>query len=141
MFHSRVSILQSYSGAHTAAVAAAKMVKMLKTKQEFDEALKALGSGKLMVVDFTASWCGPCRMIAPKYAAMAEEFKDVEFYKVASPLYSISPYATLYKLLDRFRWCMCSQFLVVLSCIVISPLLSLSICILYFHRFLASLAA
>ena len=92
---SRVSILQSYSGAHTAAVAAAKMVKMLKTKQEFDEALKALGSGKLMVVDFTASWCGPCRMIAPKYVAMAEEFKDVEFYKVASPLYSISPYATL----------------------------------------------
>ena len=41
------------------------MVKMIATKEEFDQLLK---SDKLVVVDFTASWCPPCQMIAPKFA-------------------------------------------------------------------------
>ena len=35
-----------------------------------------------MIVDFTATWCGPCQMIAPKFAELAEEFPDIEFVKV-----------------------------------------------------------
>jgi thiol-disulfide isomerase/thioredoxin len=54
---------------------------MISTKEEFDAALKDAGS-KLVVVDFTASWCGPCQQIAPVFKELAQENKDVVFLKV-----------------------------------------------------------
>lgn len=43
---------------------------------------KIKDSSKLVVIDFTASWCGPCRFIAPVFNAMAENLTDVEFIKI-----------------------------------------------------------
>ena len=35
-----------------------------------------LASGKPLVVDFWATWCGPCKKIAPDVEALAEQYKD-----------------------------------------------------------------
>merc|ERR1712146_622404 len=56
-------------------------VAELKTKKAFDEQLASAGS-KLVVVDFTARWCGLCQRIAPVFVQMAEEMPDVTFVKV-----------------------------------------------------------
>jgi thiol-disulfide isomerase/thioredoxin len=34
------------------------------------------------VVDFHAGWCGPCRLIKPKFKALAERFPHVAFFMV-----------------------------------------------------------
>jgi thioredoxin 1 len=41
------------------------------TSANFDQLLK---SGKPLVVDFWAGWCGPCRMIAPLIEEFAGEY-------------------------------------------------------------------
>lgn len=37
---------------------------------------EVLQSGKLMLVDFWAEWCAPCRMLAPTIEAIAEQFGE-----------------------------------------------------------------
>ena len=46
----------------------------------FDELLKG---EKPVVCDFYATWCGPCKMLAPVMESMAEKYSDkAEFVKV-----------------------------------------------------------
>ncbi|KAI7887285.1 thioredoxin-like protein [Mucor mucedo] len=41
-----------------------------------------IAQDKLVVVDFMATWCGPCKLIAPKLVKFIGEYKDVVFAKV-----------------------------------------------------------
>jgi thioredoxin 1 len=57
------------------------MVKEIKSKAEFQNELANAGE-KLVVVDFFATWCGPCKRIAPIIQKMSEENTNVVFLKV-----------------------------------------------------------
>lgn len=43
---------------------------------------EVLGSDKPVLLDFFASWCGPCRMVGPILDEIAEEREDIKVCKI-----------------------------------------------------------
>ncbi len=49
------------------------------TDQDFND---TVAGNEIVLVDFWASWCGPCRAFAPTFAASSEKHPDIVFAKV-----------------------------------------------------------
>ncbi|MBL6969200.1 MAG: thiol reductase thioredoxin, partial [Gammaproteobacteria bacterium] len=43
---------------------------------------ETVNGNDIVVVDFWAPWCGPCKNFAPIYEKVSEEIEDVVFAKV-----------------------------------------------------------
>ena len=55
------------------------MATVVLTKDNFDETIEG---NDIVLVDFWASWCGPCRSFAPVYEKVSEAHPGVVFAKV-----------------------------------------------------------
>ena len=60
------------------AVAAGKRHAVMLVDRQPSQELNVFAlTDKVSVLDFTAKWCGPCKMIAPEYTKMSAEYPKV----------------------------------------------------------------
>ena len=55
------------------------MAVVVATEENFES---LVNNNELVVIDFWAPWCGPCRGFAPVFEAASEKYPDVVFAKV-----------------------------------------------------------
>jgi thioredoxin 1 len=54
------------------------MIK-IETEEQF---LDLIQNNDLVVLDFFATWCGPCKMLTPQLEKLSEKYKKVVFIKI-----------------------------------------------------------
>jgi len=55
-------------------------VVSINSEDAFDKLLKI--RNQVIVIDFSAKWCGPCKKIAPYYEKLAVSVPDIIFAKI-----------------------------------------------------------
>jgi thioredoxin 1 len=56
-----------------------EVVVHVESSEQMESLLK---NNKLLMVDFSAAWCQPCKAIFPVYAELSSRFPDISFLKV-----------------------------------------------------------
>ncbi|KAL5226963.1 hypothetical protein ABZP36_015228 [Zizania latifolia] len=58
-------------------------VHVITSKEHWDQKIaEANKDGKIVVANFSASWCGPCRVISPVYAEMSQTYPQLMFLTI-----------------------------------------------------------
>lgn len=52
------------------------------TELKSDNLSEVIQSNKTTIVQYSAGWCGNCRMIKPKFKRMANDYENIEFIVV-----------------------------------------------------------
>lgn len=60
------------------------MIKYFKAEDNFDEEVKT----GLVIVDFFATWCGPCRMLGNVLEELSKEREDIKILKIDTDEFS-----------------------------------------------------
>ncbi|CAD6502492.1 BgTH12-05084 [Blumeria graminis f. sp. triticale] len=55
---------------------------VVNTVTSLDEYRKLTKNHEHIIIRFTAEWCGPCRMIAPDFESLSNDYKDIHFISV-----------------------------------------------------------
>jgi len=53
----------------------------ITSEADFDKTVAGAGDS-LVIVDYSTTWCGPCKVIKPKFDEMSERFTDAVFLSV-----------------------------------------------------------
>ena len=53
----------------------------IDNETDFDGKISGAGDS-LVVIDYSTTWCGPCKVIAPKFDELSETYSDSVFIKV-----------------------------------------------------------
>lgn len=57
------------------------LVSEVSSEIELDEVVKSAGES-LVIVDYSTTWCGPCKVMEPKFVEMSDKYPDAVFLKV-----------------------------------------------------------
>ncbi|KAG8374478.1 hypothetical protein BUALT_Bualt11G0136600 [Buddleja alternifolia] len=58
-------------------------VHLITTKESWEQKMEeAKRDGKIVIANFSAAWCGPCRMMAPFYIELSEKHPSMMFLTV-----------------------------------------------------------
>mmetsp|Transcript_8236 Transcript_8236/g.12152 ORF Transcript_8236/g.12152 Transcript_8236/m.12152 type:complete len:155 (-) Transcript_8236:311-775(-) len=84
-FSPSASFLGSSRVAHSRSAKSISAMSMrvvdINSEDAFDTTVSSAGSS-LVVVDYSTTWCGPCKVIAPKFDEFSDKYPDAVFLKV-----------------------------------------------------------
>ncbi|KAJ7863078.1 thioredoxin-like protein [Mycena olivaceomarginata] len=112
--HNRISPLHRKLSSIPPTSEMSKPVEIQSVQQWNEIVDSSTAAGKTIVVDFHAVWCGPCKMIAPKYNQLASQNPQVQFLRVdvdeqpqISQTFRVSAMPTFFAIKSKMSsaWC------------------------------------